>query len=1488
MIQFYHYVLSHFLNKHHKVKIESETVVSLLFIVYYSQLICLLQQNQENASDYQTQINLLNLFQYYGQIWRPYNYLFKYKGFRQYAFIIPSLLITLIIVDFFLQWMEEVRIKKTQQSKLKFKGIHNNNEKILSIIFQVHLYTISLYELDLFMLSIREATLNLPDSIQMLTFSIFFLFCKLLFILLTLMCSESIHFPSSPIHFNILSIGQYLNMILVVIDLYLNHEKGDLPKTLSLIMNLFIFGFYIYQECQKKVTYLNTLVLLLLTYCFFNNLSYFFVIQTTYKEYRIALLFVLCPLFLNLIVHYSKHSTKIIYEKNRTIEEIFNNLLLLNENQYKNLKSEKFETLMYKQLSTYNNDPFHSELILFNNKIIKSRKNKKAFWYYKYILIKLSQMQYTETLILIHNFRESFFYSEVNKQFVRVQIVISFIQQLKLINLKSEVYQLLNYNITKNFDLDKLNSNSFINYKVQIQKSQNQIMKIFQEKEALYIQLLEGKSSKINSIFNKSYKILEDSLQIQQDLRLELINSKTYRIHQLLTMLYVEFFNNIIQAELLKYFQLNNEELKQNPLENMDFLNLKLEDNLINTQIKYFSQSLLIRLGYKVKDEQNFQFKMLFPDAFYEIHQNLIKLFLENGVCKYLNKISDMLIRGQDNIYFYSQFQLNIENSLVSELSFYVFLKINEDQPNSIFINKQHQIIGYTTTFLKYINKKNSNLTSKALFLLELTKLIDFNKQHLKQKFMKGSFIIDQSQIILEIVERKSILELQILEEDLDFLLNQEIFSQEQSYPCSLALNQESVVLIPNQLFLEDLNSPLSQAKREKPYQELLQSEIKQYQTMKSREVSNVNSELIQEKQKNSKQSIKDQKDEIDNDQASSKFSRGFLDNSIFYQKYNKLNSFLSESKRNRQITIILILFLLALFINIIFQLINLIQFLPQYKKVNADVDMLTLKGNFMAPIHNCVTAQVCVVNYMLLAFLFKEISQEQAYSKMQFGLDSILKSYDHLKESFTTQLDNQNLQEFFYDQEIQMYQQENLSLVPRNISLKSALIYYQEAQYFTTIIDYYNVLSVISSSEFVYYMANIIAVDDYFDYLNDEVQIFVDTRIQIFESDQTKFFLKMVFLEVLIVSLGVSFILQNQYTLSDLFSLFTNINIFALQKEIFKLQKWIQLLNHDDAYQIYNFEVSVWEKDVSIQSFPYNLKINLNRIIKQEYKPPRLGLILVFSIILIIYLLPQLILQSLNSSFFEKYSQSAALLVKLSKLGSAVTAVYEIREINYMISGQSPFFDFFTDQKRIEQNVKVVDELAKINDFLTFYLFFDFDSSLTDDDFIQKFENVQSQNLCNFIIHYNKSLAEEHCNLIYDGVMKLGLINTLTEIYRQINTEFENTQGFQIKNRNKSGAFEEAEIGLIASDAVLYLQSEVFNAIVLKTSELIQAHQILIGIYIIMSVILLLILVYYYYPYLMRRTMIVKNMIFLIPQLQFYLDQKFETDFRVLQMQNV
>lgn len=47
---------------------------------------------------------------------------------------------------------------------------------------------------------------------------------------------------------------------------------------------------------------------------------------------------------------------------------------------------------------------------------------------------------------------------------------MSFIQNLKLINLREEVYSLLNYNITKYCDNDKLNANKYVSYKISLQK----------------------------------------------------------------------------------------------------------------------------------------------------------------------------------------------------------------------------------------------------------------------------------------------------------------------------------------------------------------------------------------------------------------------------------------------------------------------------------------------------------------------------------------------------------------------------------------------------------------------------------------------------------------------------------------------------------------------------------------------------------------------------------------------------------------------------------------------------------------------------------------------------------------------------------------------------------------------------------------------------------------------------------------------------------
>jgi hypothetical protein len=38
-----------------------------------------------------------------------------------------------------------------------------------------------------------------------------------------------------------------------------------------------------------------------------------------------------------------------------------------------------------------------------------------------------------------------------------------------------------------------------------------------------------------------------------------------------------------------------------------------------------------------------------------------------------------------------------------------------------------------------------------------------------------------------------------------------------------------------------------------------------------------------------------------------------------------------------------------------------------------------------------------------------------------------------------------------------------------------------------------------------------------------------------------------------------------------------------------------------------------------------------------------------------------------------------------VSAVSSAVTAVYELRDINYMIDSKIPFFNFVTDEKRLE-----------------------------------------------------------------------------------------------------------------------------------------------------------------------------------------------------------
>lgn len=77
--------------------------------------------------------------------------------------------------------------------------------------------------------------------------------------------------------------------------------------------------------------------------------------------------------------------------------------------------------------------------------------------------------------------------------------------------------------------------------------------------------------------------------------------------------------------------------------------------------------------------------------------------------------------------------------------------------------------------------------------------------------------------------------------------------------------------------------------------------------------------------------------------------------------------------------------------------------------------------------------------------------------------------------------------------------------------------------------------------------MANLLTFDNYFDSLSDEVSLFIINRSLNKESEGTKIFLKMTFLQLLFILLGFSYVLKNYQTHTKHFNLYTDINQYAL-----------------------------------------------------------------------------------------------------------------------------------------------------------------------------------------------------------------------------------------------------------------------------------------------------------------------------------------------------
>lgn len=82
---------------------------------------------------------------------------------------------------------------------------------------------------------------------------------------------------------------------------------------------------------------------------------------------------------------------------------------------------------------------------------------------------------------------------------------------------------------------------------------------------------------------------------------------------------------------------------------------------------------------------------------------------------------------------------------------------------------------------------------------------------------------------------------------------------------------------------------------------------------------------------------------------------------------------------------------------------------MKNFDEVANDADLLSIKSNFLVPVHDCICSQSAFVNYYMLS-MYKVITIETATMKMPFSRDAITKSYDILKESYITQLNNRNL----------------------------------------------------------------------------------------------------------------------------------------------------------------------------------------------------------------------------------------------------------------------------------------------------------------------------------------------------------------------------------------------------------------------------------------------------------------------------------------------
>ncbi|CAD8050582.1 unnamed protein product [Paramecium sonneborni] len=497
---------------------------------------------------------------------------------------------------------------------------------------------------------------------------------------------------------------------------------------------------------------------------------------------------------------------------------------------------------------------------------------------------------------------------------------------------------------------------------------------------------------------------------------------------------------------------------------------------------------------------------------------------------------------------------------------------------------------------------------------------------------------------------------------------------------------------------------------------------------------------------------------------AQSQSSVASINLSVNYKKYELVEKITSQ-KAPLKINQFIGFLLFQNLIQMIYFIIILALMPSDLDNSIVEINMIGLHSDVMAPHDLYFSMRITLSSYQqalnegfINQTLFTQLT-DPYYNNIYLG-------YQELKDSLYKQLTNPYLQLFYndYNMNIKFMKDNDTSIVTEEMTFREVLLVILQYQ-FAYAKKYGRRESPSGSSYQVFLYANYFDLHDLLAQITDDIFIYSKSRSISVNQKWTIFWL--ISIIIIIFTSVISFIYYNLYLVQydKYLYLMDYLPFDLLENEIIKQKSILsQILNDEKIifdYQ-FSFEYSSNKQKTTMS------KNQKNKKLKKIFKVSRLKPAFILFIFCAIFVSYSTLVDQSSQNFFEKYQFTIDFFKLISDLKLRSGSVLMQKEIFYRWIN----FSYLSDYDKYRLYLLVSQAIEVMNQYVLYANSYDFDKLIVSDKFIEYYQNIGTENLCEILTDNFKSFMYNQCNYAFEGTLKHGTIQSLNYISNFIKAE--------------------------------------------------------------------------------------------------------------------